>query len=77
MSHTTTEAPETRKPRGFQCISLERRREISSMGGKCAHQLGVAHEYTSEEARSAGRKGGTISRGGRGRLKNEEVARGE
>jgi hypothetical protein len=45
-----------------------KQREIASKGGKAAHQKGTAHEWTSEEARSAGRKGGQISRGGRGRL---------
>ena len=33
-----------------------------------AHEKGTAHEWTAEEARNAGRKGGQISRGGRGRL---------
>jgi uncharacterized protein len=57
-----------RSGRGFRGLSPEKRREISSKGGKAAHQRGTAHQFTSEEARSAGRKGGTISRGGRGRL---------
>jgi hypothetical protein len=35
-----------------------RQREIASKGGKAAHQKGTAHEFTSEEAREAGRKGG-------------------
>src|SRR4029077_5623518 len=30
-------------------------------GGKAAHQKGTAHEWTSEEARDAGRKGGIAS----------------
>ncbi len=49
-------------------MSPEKQREIASKGGRAAHQKGTAHEWTSEEARSAGRKGGQISRGGRGRL---------
>jgi hypothetical protein len=49
-------------------MSREKQREIASKGGRAAHQKGTAHEWTSEEARSAGRKGGQISRGGRGRL---------
>jgi uncharacterized protein len=52
-------------------MSPEKQREIASKGGRAAHQKGTAHEWTSEEARSAGRKGGQISRGGRGRLVNE------
>jgi general stress protein YciG len=36
----------------------EKQREIASKGGKAAHEKGVAHEFTPEEAREAGRKGG-------------------
>jgi general stress protein YciG len=62
----------TRKERrGFASMSPEKQREIASKGGRAAHEKGTAHEWTSEEARSAGRKGGQISRGGRGRLTDE------
>jgi len=54
--------------RGFASMSPEKQREIASKGGRAAHQKGTAHEWTSEEARTAGRKGGQVSRGGRGRL---------
>ena len=54
--------------RGFASMSPEKQREIASKGGRAAHEKGTAHEWTPEEARSAGRKGGQISRGGRGRL---------
>ena len=54
--------------RGFASMSPEKQREIASKGGRAAHEKGTAHEWTSEEARNAGRKGGQISRGGRGRL---------
>ena len=54
--------------RGFASMSPEKQREIASKGGRAAHQKGTAHEWTSEEARQAGRKGGQVSRGGRGRL---------
>ena len=40
-------------------------REIASKGGRAAHEQGVAHQWSSEEARQAGRKGGMNSRGGR------------
>jgi uncharacterized protein len=40
-------------------------RAIAAKGGRAAHQKGTAHEFTSEEARVAGRKGGEASRGGR------------
>ena len=55
-------------------MSAEKQREIASKGGRAAHEKGTAHEWTSEEARSAGRKGGQISRGGRGRLADESAA---
>ena len=61
-------AGERKERRGFASMSPEKQREIASKGGRAAHQKGTAHEWTSEEARSAGRKGGQISRGGRGRL---------
>jgi general stress protein YciG len=44
--------------RGFAAMSPEMQREIASRGGKAAHATGVAHEFTPEEARKAGRKGG-------------------
>lgn len=44
-----------------------KQREIARKGGQAAHEKGTAHEWTSAEARDAGRKGGTVSRGGRGR----------
>jgi hypothetical protein len=49
-------------------MSPEKQREIASKGGRAAHEKGTAHEWTPDEARNAGRKGGQISRGGRGRL---------
>jgi uncharacterized protein len=65
---------ERKERRGFASMSPEKQREIASKGGRAAHQKGTAHEWTSEEARSAGRKGGQISRGGRGRLVDEPMS---
>ena len=42
-------------------MDRNKQREIASKGGKAAHQKGTAHEWTSEEAREAGRKGGMAS----------------
>ena len=42
-------------------MDRSKQREIASKGGKAAHQKGTAHEWTSEEARNAGRKGGLAS----------------
>jgi general stress protein YciG len=47
--------------RGFASMSPEKQREIASKGGKAAHAKGTAHQFTSEEARMAGRKGGQAS----------------
>lgn len=44
--------------RGFASMDPQRQREIASQGGRAAHEKGTAHEFTSEEAREAGRKGG-------------------
>jgi hypothetical protein len=56
--------------RGFAGMDPERQRQISSQGGKAAHQKGTAHEFDSEEAREAGRKGGMVS-GGRRRAREQ------
>jgi general stress protein YciG len=44
--------------RGFAAMDQVKQREIASKGGRAAHEKGTAHEFTSEEARQAGRKGG-------------------
>jgi general stress protein YciG len=49
--------------RGFASMDDEKQREIASKGGKAAHESGHAHEFNSDEAREAGRKGGeSVSR---------------
>jgi uncharacterized protein len=73
MSDMDRNAAPRKERRGFASMSPEKQREIASKGGRAAHQKGTAHEWTSEEARSAGRKGGQISRGGRGRLVEGET----
>src|SRR6476620_3249056 len=42
--------------RGFASMDPQRQREIASEGGRAAHRAGTAHEFTSEEAREAGRQ---------------------
>ncbi len=44
--------------RGFASMDDDKQREIASKGGRAAHESGNANEFTSEEAREAGRKGG-------------------
>ena len=44
--------------RGFASMDSDKQRRIASKGGRAAHEKGTAHEFTPEEAREAGRKGG-------------------
>jgi hypothetical protein len=61
MTTIDTDAPKSN--RGFASMDTSKQRSIASKGGKAAHAQGRAHEFTVEEARSAGRKGGeTVSR---------------
>jgi uncharacterized protein len=50
-----------REDRGFASMDPTKQREIASKGGRAAHVRGTAHEWNSEEAREAGRKGGMAS----------------
>jgi general stress protein YciG len=61
-----------KEDRGFASMDRSKQREIASKGGKAAHQKGTAHEWTSEEAREAGRKGGMASH----RRKQEQQRQG-
>jgi uncharacterized protein len=51
-------APPAKKLRGFAAMDISRQREIASKGGRAAHEKGTAHEFTKDEARAAGKKGG-------------------
>src|SRR5579862_2262256 len=44
--------------RGFASMDPQKQKDIARKGGKAAHEKGTAHEFTSDEARAAGRKGG-------------------
>ncbi len=58
--------PYTGKPRGFAAMDRSKVSEIASKGGKSAHAAGTAHQFSSDEARLAGKKGGMaphVSRG--------------
>jgi general stress protein YciG len=44
--------------RGFASMDSQKQKEIARKGGRAAHMKGTAHEFTSEEARAAGKKGG-------------------
>jgi general stress protein YciG len=61
VSGNRQEASVAKEDRGFASMDRVKQREIASKGGKAAHTKGTAHEWTSEEAREAGRKGGMAS----------------
>jgi general stress protein YciG len=61
------EPQKPRKPRGFAAMDRTKVSEIASKGGKAAHAAGTAHQFTSDEARNAGRKGGVAPHVRRGR----------
>jgi len=50
--------------RGFASMERSKQHDIASKGGRAAHVRGTAHEWDSDEARLAGRKGGQMSHGG-------------
>jgi len=87
MTTTVTRSDQPKSNRGFAGMDLSKQREIASKGGKAAHAQGLAHEFTAEEAREAGRKGGqsvsrdrdhmaTIGRAG-GKARGRNLARQE
>ena len=45
---------------GLRAVTRERRLEIAALGGRAAHAAGVAHRFTTEEARAAGKLGGAV-----------------
>ncbi len=58
--------------KGFASMDENKQREIASMGGKAAHAGGNAHEFTSEEAREAGKMGGASRRENRSEQNNTD-----
>lgn len=52
----------SKEQRGFASMDHLKQRVIASKGGKAAHEKGTAHQWTREEARAAGRKGGLTRR---------------
>lgn len=67
--------------RGFAAMDRDRVREIASRGGRAAHAAGTAHQFSSDEARVAGKKGGEaphVRRGGvRRRTPNDPAPTGQ
>jgi len=66
------EAKPPRRPRGFAAMDRRLVTEIARKGGKAAHTAGTAHEFTADEAREAGRKGGRATH-----AKRRKVAEGQ
>ena len=64
---STSEPQKPRRPRGFAAMDRKKVSEIASKGGKAAHAAGTAHQFSSDEARNAGRKGGVAPHVRRGR----------
>jgi len=65
-AQAAAEAPAPRR-RGFAAMDRTRVKEIASKGGRAAHAAGTAHQFSADEARNAGRKGGMaphVRRGG-------------
>ncbi len=55
---TAPRATKARKPRGFAAMDPKLVSELAKRGGEAAHRAGTAHQFTSAEAREAGRRGG-------------------
>lgn len=69
-----TPNPKPRRPRGFAAMDRSKVSEIASKGGKAAHAAGTAHQFTSDEARAAGKKGGVAPHVRRGRGPRQTTA---
>ena len=54
------ERPPEQRLRGFAAMPSDVQREMARRGGRAAHQRGTAHEFSPEEARVAGRRGGEV-----------------
>jgi general stress protein YciG len=53
------------RKRGFAAMDPNLVRDLARKGGVAAHRAGTAHEFSAEEARVAGRKGGLATHGAR------------
>lgn len=66
-NESSAPTPRKKQRRGFAAMDPAKQREIASKGGRASHEKGTGHEWSSESARAAGRKGGLASHGGRGK----------
>ena len=75
LEATEVPAP-VRAPRGFAAMDPALVREIARRGARASHEKGTAHKFTADEARAAGRKGGSAPHRVRGRGKRTAVRQG-
>ena len=68
----TNEEENKKSKRGFAAMSPERQREIARQGGQAAHEQGAAHQWSRDEAKEAGKKGGQASGSKRRSLQNDD-----
>ena len=68
MNNQKSNGSQRKSVRGFAAMDAEKQKEIARKGGRAAHEQGVAHEWSSHEAREAGKKGGQA----RGRQNHDE-----
>ena len=71
----SVEEPRPRR-RGFAAMDRERVKAIASKGGRAAHAAGTAHQFSSDEARVAGKKGGMAPHVRRGGVRRRPPAEG-
>jgi general stress protein YciG len=69
---TAAPAAKPCKPRGFAAMDRKLVSEIARKGGKAAHTAGTAHEFTQDEARAAGSRGGRATHARRRKAKEEQ-----
>ena len=72
----SAESAPVRAPRGFAAMDPALVREIARRGARASHAKGTAHKFTTDEARAAGRKGGSAPHRIRGRGKRTAVRQG-
>ncbi len=72
-TQTTEIAEQPRKLRGFAAMSREMVSELAQRGGRAAHRAGTAHQFTSDEARLAGRKGGIATHAKRTARRDDDL----
>jgi len=70
-AHAESKTP---RPRGFAAMDRSLVSDIARKGGKAAHSAGTAHQFTSEEARVAGQKGGRATHAKRRKLSESRAS---